>query len=182
VRRERRIQQRRSARCKMRGVRSNSVCGVAKLGLGRAGQAFELVEPGVMDGTTANSSPRTATGHNRMTRSSRQSPPQGTARGFWIRAWGQREPANQRTGRLNGPARRLDPFKDGLDIPATHTNCNSLHIEYPIRTLTRRASSRAGRVGTLRLVQLFSSCRKGAGRGSSPHRTRPWPQCRSRRG
>lgn len=29
---------------------------------GRAGQAFELREPGVMDGTTANSSPRTAAG------------------------------------------------------------------------------------------------------------------------
>ena len=32
---------------------------------------------------------------------------------------GQREPTDQGTDRLNGPARRPDPLKDGLDIPAT---------------------------------------------------------------
>jgi len=41
---------------------------------GRAGQAFELFEPGVIDGATANSSPQTTTGHFRMTRASRRSP------------------------------------------------------------------------------------------------------------
>ena len=42
---------------------------------------------------------------NRMTRSSRRSPPQEAAHGFWIRAWGQREPALQGTGRLSNSAR-----------------------------------------------------------------------------
>jgi hypothetical protein len=72
---------------------------------GRAGQAFELGESGVANGSTANPSPQTAAGRYRMTRSSRRSPPRGTACGFWIRAWGQHEPALRGTGRLNDPAR-----------------------------------------------------------------------------
>ena len=105
-------------------------------GHGRAGQAFELVESGVVDRATANSSLRTATGHNRMTRPPRRNPPQEAARGFWIRAWGQREPANQGTGRSNDPARRPDCSRVGWTFPATHAKCNSLRIEHPIRTLT----------------------------------------------
>ncbi len=38
---------------------------------------------------------------NRMTRPPRRSHPQEAARGFWIRAWGQREPAERANGRLN---------------------------------------------------------------------------------
>ena len=84
---------------------------------GRAGQAFELGESGVVDRATANSSPRTAAGHNRMTRPPRRSPSQEAACGFWIRAWGQREPALQGTGRSNDPARWPGSLEGGLDIP-----------------------------------------------------------------
>ena len=119
---------------------------------------------------------------NRMARPPRRSPPREAARGFWIRAWGQREPANQGTGRSNDPTRWPGSLEGGLDVPCPHAKCNSLHIEHPIRTLARCAYSRARRVGTLRLVQLLPPCRKGAARGSSAHRTRPWPQCRSQRG
>ena len=104
---------------------------------GRAGQAFELGEPGVVDGATANSSPQTAAGHDRMTRPSRRSSSRGAACGFWIRAWGQREPALQGTGRLNRSAQWLGWLKGGLDIPATHAECGSLPREHPLRTLTR---------------------------------------------
>jgi hypothetical protein len=45
--------------------------------------------------------PRTT---NRMTRPPRRSSSQDAARGFWIRAWGQREPAHQGTGRSNEPS------------------------------------------------------------------------------
>jgi len=58
----------------------------------------------MIDGATANSSPRTAAGHNRMTRSSRRSPLRRAACGFWIRAWGQREAALQGIGHLSSPA------------------------------------------------------------------------------
>jgi hypothetical protein len=116
-----------------------------------------------------------------MTRSSRRSPSQEAARGFWIRAWSQREPTKQGTSRLSSPARGARLRKGGLDIPATHVPLNLVCIEHPLRTLTRCAWSRATRVGTLRLVQLISPCPKGAVRGSSAHRTKPQPQCRSQR-
>ena len=106
---------------------------------GRAGQAFEFVEPGVVDGATADSLPQTAAGHHRMTRPSRRSSSQGAACGFWIRAWGQREPALQGTGRLNRSAQWLGWLKGGLGFPATHAKCGSLQREHPLRTLTCRA-------------------------------------------
>ena len=46
---------RRSARCKVRGVSSDSRCGVTEYGADGPAQAFEFGEPGVVDGTTADS-------------------------------------------------------------------------------------------------------------------------------
>jgi len=89
-----------------------------------------------------------------MTRSLRQSSPQGAACGFWIRAWGQREPADQGTGRLNSPARRLGLLKGGLDIPSNHAGCRSLRIKHPSRTLTRRVCSRAKRAATAMFAHI----------------------------
>jgi hypothetical protein len=58
---------------------------------------------------------------NRVTRPPRRSSPQEAARGFWIRAWGQREPAHRGTGRLSDPARWPESLKGGLDVPcASH--------------------------------------------------------------
>jgi hypothetical protein len=106
----------------------------------------------VVDGTTVDSSPQTAAGHDRMTKPSRRSSSRGAACGFWIRAWGQREPALQGTDRLNRPAQGLGWLKGGLDIPATHAECGSLQREHPLRSWTRRARSRAGRVGNVRVA------------------------------
>ena len=83
-----------------------------------------------------------------MTRPPRRSSSRRAARGFWIRAWGQREPAPQRTGRLDRSALWLGWPKGGLDIPASGAECRSLQRELPLRSLTRRAGSRAGRIGT----------------------------------
>jgi hypothetical protein len=44
----------------------------------RVGQAFELFEPGVMDSSTANSSPRTATGHKQDDQTAKTKPPTGS--------------------------------------------------------------------------------------------------------
>ena len=49
---------------------------------GRAGQAFELGEPGVLDGATADSLLPTAAGRDRMTSPSGQSSTQEAACGF----------------------------------------------------------------------------------------------------
>src|SRR6516164_9650516 len=82
-----------------------------------------------------------------MTRPPRRSSSRRAARGFWIRAWGQREPAPQGTGRLDRSALWLGWLKGGLDIPAPCAECSSLQREHPLRSLTRRAGSRAGRIG-----------------------------------
>ena len=65
---------------------------------------------------------------------------------IWTRAWGQREPAHERTGDLRSPARSRGLLKGGLDIPSSHAEYSSLRIKSPIGTLTRRAWSRAGRI------------------------------------
>jgi hypothetical protein len=57
------VRWRRSARCEKRGVKSNQEFGVTKLGTDGASQAFALVEFGVVDRATANSSPQTTTDH-----------------------------------------------------------------------------------------------------------------------
>jgi len=133
-----------------------------KVRRGRTGWAFQLGEPGVVDGATANSSPQTAAGHHRVTRPSRRSSSLGAACGFWIRAWSQREPALQGIGRLNRFAQWLGWLKGGLDIPATHAECGSLQREHPFRSLTRRARSRAGRVGNVRVASHRSLLYKDA--------------------
>ena len=99
--------------------------GRGKAGHGRAGQAFELVESGVADRATANSSLRTATGHKQDDQTTKTKPPQEAARGFWIRAWGQREPALQGTGRSKDPARLPGLLEGGLDDPR-HSRQNQL--------------------------------------------------------
>jgi hypothetical protein len=45
---------------------------------GRAGQAFALVEFGVVDRATANSSPRTTTGHKQDDQTAKTKPPAGS--------------------------------------------------------------------------------------------------------
>ena len=52
--------------------------GRGKAGHGRAGQAFALVESGVVDGATANSLPRTAVGHKQDDQAAETKPPSGS--------------------------------------------------------------------------------------------------------
>ena len=140
LRHGRRVRPRCSARCQRRGVKSTQEFGVAKLGTSEPARRSRLLSSAWWTGPPPipRHGPPRAT--NRMTRPPRRSPPQEAARGFWIRAWGQREPALQGTGRSNDPARWLGLIEGGLDDPATHAKANSLHIEHPIRTLTYRAS------------------------------------------
>ena len=136
-------------------------------GLGADGPArrSSLVSRASWTGPPPIHSPQTAAGRYRMTRSSRRSPPRGTACGFWIRAWGRREPAGQGTERLNSPAPGLGALKGGLDIPATHAGYRSLRIEHPNRTLTRRVCTRAKRTAIPVLAHMARSHLK---------RRRPW--------
>ena len=157
VRHDQCVRRRRSARCEKRGVKSNQEFGVAKLGTdGPAGRS-RLLSPAWWTGPPPIPRRRPPRATNRMTRPPRPSPPQEAARGFWIRAWGQREPALQGTGRFNRPAPRLGALKGGLDIPATHVGYRSLRIEHPNRTLTRRVCTRAEQAGMRLSVHIALS-------------------------
>ena len=125
----------------LRKARSQIVPGIwsGKAGNGRNGEAFVLVEFGVMDRATANSSPRTPRATNRMTRPPKRSPPQEAARGFWIRAC---RPTRARSSRNR--ATRIAQHSGwassrvGWTIPAIHAKTNSVRIKHPIRTLAYR--------------------------------------------
>ncbi len=117
VRRGRRAHPRRSARCEKRGVKSSQQLGVAKLGTDGPPRRSSWLSSAWWTGPPPipRHGPPRAT--NRMTRPPSRSPPQGAARGFWIRAWGQREPALQGTGRSNHPAQWLGLLEGWLDDP-----------------------------------------------------------------
>ncbi len=124
VRHDRRSAPRRSARCEKRGVKSSQEFGVAKLGTVEPARRSSLLSSAWWTGPPPipRRGPPRAT--NRMTRSSRRSPSRGAACGFWIRAWGQREPALQGTGRLSNPARSGLAAQGWIGRPG-----NSLSIE-----------------------------------------------------
>jgi hypothetical protein len=113
-----------------------------------------------------------------VTRPPRRSPPQDAARGFWIRAWGQREPAFQGTGRSNDPAQRQGLFEGGLDAPCPHAKTKSPRIEHPIRTLTYRTlvTRRSNRVLYLSCEYSITPYRLPP-RDASAGRSRPLPGC-----
>jgi hypothetical protein len=117
MRLNRRVRRYRSARCEKRGVKSDQGFGVATLGTDGPARRSRWLIPAwwTRPPPIPRCVPPRAT--NRMTRPPRRSPPQEAARGFWLRAWGQRGHALQRTGRSNDPARSLGLLEGGLDDP-----------------------------------------------------------------
>ena len=95
---------------------------------GRAGQAFELGEPGVADGTTANS----LAADRRGPRQDDQVAKTKLLRRELLADSGPEPGANasplfKEPAAWNSPARWPGWLKGGLDIPATHAECGSLH-------------------------------------------------------
>ena len=105
---------------------------------GRAGQAFALVEFGVVDRATANSSPRTATGHKQDDQTAKTKPPAGSCSRILDQSLGLAGPL------FKEPAARIAQHSGwacsrvGWTIPATHAKTNSVRIKHPIRTLAYR--------------------------------------------
>ena len=115
---------------------------------GRAGQAFKLGEPGVVDGTTANS---LAASYRGPRQDGQVAKTKFLARNC-LRILDQGLGPTRARSRTNrplekSPARWPGSLKGGLDIPSTHARCSSLRIEHPLRTLARRVWSRTGRIG-----------------------------------
>jgi hypothetical protein len=116
----------RSARCKKRGASSSSTCGVARVGTHGPIRLSISVSHALRMGPPPIHLPRTATGHNRMTRSPGRSPSRGAACGFWIRAWSHASPLSgnrplEQLGIIAGLARGW-----AGQSPANHANESSL--------------------------------------------------------
>jgi hypothetical protein len=114
---------------------------------------FEFGESGVVDETTASSLATDQHGPLQDDQVVKTKPSRGAACGFWIRAWGQREPADQGAGRLKGPVRWRNSFKGGLDISSFHGQFSSLYREHPAgrgRTKLRHALSESVALSLIR--------------------------------
>jgi hypothetical protein len=102
---------------------------------GRAGQAFEFGEPGVVDGATANSLAAGRHGPRQVGLIARTKPLRRSCLGILDQSLEPREPAFQATGRLNSPMRSPGFLKGGLDYPRPITP-NATHV---------RSNARSGR-------------------------------------
>jgi len=120
---------------------------------GRAGQAFDFGEPGVLDGATAKSLAAGRHGPRQVGQIVKTKPLRRSCLRILDQSLEPREPALQATGRLSSPVRSPGFLKGGLDNPLpNHAQGHSRPIERLLRTLTRRARSRAGRIGIVRFV------------------------------
>ena len=112
---------------------------------GRAGQAFDFGEPGVLDGATAKSLAAGRHGPRQVGQIVKTKPPGRSC----LRILDQSlEPRSRRagiqaTGRLSSPVLSPGFLKGGLDNPLpNHAQGHSRPIKRLLRTLTRRARSR----------------------------------------
>ena len=143
----------------------------------RAGQAFEVGGPDVGDGTTTKfirrGLSRAATGWRDC---QDEAPVAEPLVAFWTRARGQRELADERTGRLKSSARLQGLFKGGLDIPPTHVQFSSLRREHPSgRSLG--AGEKKGDSGTGIVSSAYTSRSGGTLRATCAIRSRPPVNC-----
>ena len=120
---------------------------------GRAGQAFDFGEPGVLDGATAKSLAAGRHGPRQVGQIVKTKPLRRSCLRILDQSLEPREPALQATGRLSSPVRSPGFLKGGLDHPLpNHAQGHSRPIERLLRTLTRRARSRARRIGNARFI------------------------------
>ena len=94
-------------------------------GHGRAGQALDLVESGVVDKATANSSPQTATGHKQDDQAAKTKPPAGSCSRILDQGL---EPTRARSSRNRPLERTLHDGQGrsrmGWTIPVLHAKSN----------------------------------------------------------
>ena len=151
---------------------------------GRAGQAFDFGEPGVLDGATAKSLAAGRHGPRQVGQIVKTKPLRRSCLRILDQSLEPREPALQATGRLSSPVRSPGFLKGGLDNPLpNHAQGHSRPIERLLRTLTSPCSFMrwANRKCSICFTSL-APLRRRAARGSSAHRTRPWPRRHSLQG
>ena len=122
----------------------------------RAGQAFELGKRTWRTGPPPSSFAAGGRGPRQDGQAAKTKLLARSCLRFWTTAWGQRELAEERTGRWKSPARLQGLFKGGLDIPSTHIPFSSLRREHPIWTLD--APGRVTRWADRNLCLSSDSC------------------------
>ena len=145
--RDPRVRPPRSARCKGRGVTSDPRCGVTKYGADGPGRRSSSVRRGVGDGTTADSLAADRHGPPQDDQTTKTKPPTGSCLRILDQGLGPTRARAARNRPLDRWAQGLGGPQGGLDFPATHAERGSLLQGHPLRTWTRRAGSRAGRIG-----------------------------------
>jgi hypothetical protein len=153
------------------------------VGCERAGQVFELYETGRDGRAPVDPSPQTAAGRDRMTRPSRRSSSQGSCLRILDQGLGPTRARCSRN-RLLEPLctrARLAQGWAGHPSHARRTQLTSTGTPGPVVDAPRSITHWASRKRSIGFTSL-APLRRRAGRGSSAHRTRPWPWSRSRRG
>ena len=100
---------------------------------GRAGQAFELVESGVVNRATANSSSRTTTGHKQGDQTAKTKPPAGSCSRILDRSLGSTRARSSRNRPLERPGTMAGVARGwaGRSLPITP---NATHFASNIRS------------------------------------------------
>jgi hypothetical protein len=151
---------------------------------GRAGQAFDFGEPGVLDGATAKSLAAGRHGPRQVGQIVKTKPLRRSCLRILDQSLEPREPALQATGRLSSPVRSPGFLKGGLDKspsqsrarPLTSDRTPAADVDAP-RSFTRWANRNCSVCFT-----SLAPLRRRAARGSRAHRTRPWPRRHSLQG
>jgi hypothetical protein len=178
-----RIRPRRSARCKMRGVRTDSGCSVTKYGADGPGRRSSSVSRGVMDEATANS----LAADRRGPRQDDQAVKTKLLTGSCLRILDQGLGSTRARSSRNRPLEPLCTMAELTQGWAGHP-CHTRRMRLtstgtPAQVVDAPCS--VTRWASRKCFSRFTSLaplRRRAARGSSAHRTSPWPQRRSLRG
>ena len=104
----------------MRGIKSNPACGVAEQGADGPARRSSSVSRTWWTGPPPSSFTAGCRGPLQDGQAAKAKPLTRSCLRFWTRAWGQRELADEQTGRWISPAWIAGLFQGGLDIPANH--------------------------------------------------------------
>jgi hypothetical protein len=124
---------------------------------GRAAQAFEFGEPGVVDGATAKSLAAGRHGLRQVGQIVKTKPLRRSCLRILDQSLEPREPAFQATGRLNSPMRSPGFLKGGLDYPRPITR-NATHVRSNARSGRWRAAL-VHALGESEMLDLFHIAR-----------------------
>ena len=167
----------------MRGVVPDPRCGVAKFAADGPGRLSTSVSRACWTGPPPSRSPRAATGHDRLARSSRRSPQaelladSGSEPGA-TRARSSRNRPLEQPGTITGLSQGWagpSPSQSRAR-PLTSDRTPAADVDAP-RSFTRWANRNCSVCFT-----SLAPLRRRAARGSSAHRTRPWPRRHSLQG